>query len=516
MRPNNQNISRETIILWINKTFEQIKTQKNITIADFLSKIEIEELLHLKYRSIKFPYQSLLKLLIFKKLKGIKFQTQLERYLKKHKEERNKLGLKQVPNQRTISHFINNILDNETKKLIEFIIKKTVTISEKFGFFSDDIIHKPGKTNKQLADRTIFHLKKQKTREINTFFKKRFSSVLNLNLHHNAIYSKNDFINLLIYMCKTRDYAENGAISYREEKERVPQGETFLYHLKNYKDIEQIKRMFTAIFEMIWETARQSNMFNRKVDIGVDFTEIPFYGDKNTPMIVEKKPEKGTTHCYKFATINIVERNKRFVLLALPVGKFDTKEKILHQLLSYTLQRVKIKRLYADRAFFTKSCIEIFKRYQVKFIIPATENPRIKKLLEIMPAPTVIREYEMGYIRFNIAIASDENGINRAFATNIDFNENDVNFSQRLFLLYGKRWGVETTYRVLKHTFWPKTTSKNYFIRLFYFLFSTLLYNMWILSDVIISISIYGKKTSGYIVASKHFITILLTIDPGG
>jgi putative transposase len=265
-----------------------------------------------------------------------------------------------------------------------------------------------------------------------------------------------------------------------------------------------------------WETARRSNLFNRKVDVGIDYTEIPFFGDKNAPMVVEKKPEKGTTHCYRFATINIVERNKRFVLLALPVGKFDTKEKILHQLLTYTLQRIKIKRLYADRAFFSSSCIEIFKRYHIKFITPATENLRIKKILEVMPAPTVVKDYEMGITRFNIAIAKDEKGINRAFATNIDFNENDVNFSERLFILYGRRWGVETTYRVLKHTFWPKTTSKNYFIRLFYFLFSVLLYNLWVLGDVLISIEIYGQKIEGYIVASKHFITILLTIDPGG
>ncbi|UCD13813.1 MAG: transposase, partial [Thermoplasmatales archaeon] len=435
---------------------------------------------------------------------------------KKYRKERNLLGLKQTPNQRTISHFIHNILDNETKELIKFIAQKIETISDKFGFFTDRTTLKPEKPKRQFADRTIFHLKKQKTHEISKLFKKRFASILNLNIHNNAVYSKNEFIDLLLYMCKTKDFAENGSKSYREEKDRVPQGETFLYHLKNYQDTDQIKRMFITIFEMIWETARQSNLFNRRIDLAVDYTEIPFYGDKNAPMIVEKKPEKGTTHCYKYATINIVERNKRFVLLALPVGKFDTKEKILHQLLSYTLQRVKIKRLYADRAFFSKSCIEIFKRYQIKFIIPATENPRIKKILEVMPAPTVIRDYEMGYTRFSVAIAKDEKGINRAFATNIDFNENDVNFSERLFLLYGRRWGVETTYRVLKHTFWPKTTSKNYFIRLFYFLFSTLLYNMWILADVIICISIYGKKTSGYIVASKHFVTILLTIDPGG
>jgi putative transposase len=32
--------------------------------------------------------------------------------------------------------------------------------------------------------------------------------------------------------------------------------------------------------------------------------------------------------------------------------------------------------------------------------------------------------------------------------------------------------------------FWAKTTSKNYAVRLFYFLFSTCLYNLWVLTNV--------------------------------
>jgi len=458
----------------------------------------------------------LLEQFIFQNLKGIKFQTQLIKYLKKHPKERYQLGLQRTPNQRTISYFTTQILRNDKKELITFIVKTIEEISNKFGFLPDIKLPQLPTSKNIQKDSPVINLKKQKTYEITKLFKKRFSAVLNLNLHHNTKYTKKDFIDLLLHMCKTKDFAENGSHTLKVNRERVPQGETLLYHLKNYNNTNQIKRIFSTVFEINWQIARKMNLFNRPVDVGIDFTDIPFYGDKNAPMVVEKQPGDGTTHCYRYATINIVDRNKRFVLLAVPYGKFDNKERILHQLLSYTLQRIKIRRLYADRAFFTSTCIEIFKRYHIKFIIPATENNRVKKLLEIMDAPSIVRYYEMKNTRFHIAIAQDEKMISRAFATNIEFNEQNVGFSNYLFNLYGKRWGVETTYRVLKHTFWAKTTSKNYFIRLFYFLFACLMYNLWILGDVLICMAVFGKYQKTYIVASKHFIAILFKVDSEG
>jgi putative transposase len=234
-------------------------------------------------------------------------------------------------------------------------------------------------------------------------------------------------------------------------------------------------------------------------------------------MVVEKKPERGTTHCYRFATISIVEPKQRFTLLAIPVGPFDKKETIIKTLLNYTSQRVKINRLYADRGFFDSNSIEIFKRYHIKFIIPCSANSRIKRVLEVMPAPKVITDYVMRTSRFNVVLVEDEYGIKRAFATNIEFDENDVGLSKRLFYLYSKRWGIETGYRVKKHSFRAKTTSKNYFIRLFYFLFSALLYNLlWILASIIISLALFGFVKEGHLVKSKFFVSVLLTIDPGG
>jgi putative transposase len=63
----------------------------------------------------------------------------------------------------------------------------------------------------------------------------------------------------------------------------------------------------------------------------------------------------------------------------------------------------------------------------------------------------------------------------------------------------------------VKKDFRPKTTSKNYVIRLFYFLFSVCLYNLWELVNVILAlVRQVDPKTP--IIAAKLFGTILFRI----
>jgi len=57
----------------------------------------------------------------------------------------------------------------------------------------------------------------------------------------------------------------------------------------------------------------------------------------------------------------------------------------------------------------------------------------------------------------------------------------------------------------------PKTTSKNYVIRLFYFLFSVCLYNLWELVNVVLAlVNQIDPKTS--IIAAKLFGAILFRV----
>lgn len=523
MQSSKQNISKKAIELEIYKTFEPFKKTKNVSIAKYLKNFDSSIFHQKEYRKIKFPYETLIKLYLYQQLKGIKFHTKLTKHLKRNPKDKFRLGFSQTPDRRTIGYFINHILDKKTIELLNYTADKIEEISEKFGILLDIKIFDSEKPQKQTKIWNQYNIKNNKTKEICRLIKKRFSPFIDLNLNYNTVYSKNQFINLIIHIGQTRDFAENGNKTFKQLRAcSCPNADTLLYHLKNYQDPKQLHKMFITLFEIVWQMTRQANIFDthKRYDVAIDFTEWYFYGNRTTPMIVGKEPDRGSSKCYKFATINIVETGKRFTLLALPVGPFDNKEQILRKLLSYTMQRIKIRRVYADRGFFDSNAIKVFQYFHLKYLMPATQIFTVKKMLEIAPSPSIITDFEMKDVTFNLVIVEEKlkggAKVKRAFATNEEYNENDINLAERLFLQYGKRWGVETSYRIKKHSFLPKTTSKNYLIRLFYFMFSVLLYNLWILADILIWLTLFGIIGEDHLVTSKLFGTILYTIDPGG
>jgi len=75
MQTNRQNISKEKIEKEVYNTFEQFNKEKNIYIADFIEKLDISTIKQQKYRKIKFSYESLIKFILYKRLKKFKFIT---------------------------------------------------------------------------------------------------------------------------------------------------------------------------------------------------------------------------------------------------------------------------------------------------------------------------------------------------------------------------------------------------------------------------------------------------------
>jgi putative transposase len=458
-------------------------------------------------------------------LKGIKFHTKLTKYLRRNPSEKFKLGFSETPDRAQVGYFTNHILDNDSKELIEFIAKKIEEISEKFGILFDVKTLQSEKQTKDTKERNQRLLRNDKTKEICRLFKKRFAPFLNLNLKNNTLYKKNQFIDLLIHMGMTRDFAENGSATYKELRGADnPDADTLLYHLKNYSNLNDIHKVFITLFEIVWETARQANIFDirKRYDVAIDFTEWFFYGDKSSFMVVGKEPQHGTAKCYKFITINIVEAGKRFTLLALPVSVLDnaTKEKLVKRLLEYTLQRIKIKQVYLDRGFFDSEVIRVIEKMYLKYLMPGSQNYRVKRVMDIASPPAVVTDFILKDVKLNLVILEEElkNGKKekRVFATNENYDPNDIVVLERLFDMYGKRWGIESSYRVKKQSYLPKTTSKNFKIRLFYFLFSVLLYNLWILADILVWLALFGIVKEYHLLTSKYFGTVLYTIDPGG
>lgn len=81
--------------------------------------------------------------------------------------------------------------------------------------------------------------------------------------------------------------------------------------------------------------------------------------------------------------------------------------------------------------------------------MPAVQNKAIQKLIKENNAPKIL-DYVMGdtryqHVKFKLAILNDQENVKRVFATNLRVTKDNAKI---LFQEYGKRWGIETSYRV--------------------------------------------------------------------
>ncbi len=359
----------------------------------------------------------------------------------------------------------------------------------------------------------------RKDEQLNVFCKqvrKDIFKEIAFKLHYTAKYSPSKFLDVLTHVAMHNDFTHNGAETFKKTQKYGPTSTDLLYHVRKMK-IQDIKDAFKQAFEKSFKIARQSNLFYKRfLDVAIDLHEWMYYGDKNDPMVVGTKEKNGTNYCYRFATINIVERGMRFTLLALPMSQLDEKHKVIQELIDYAKKHIRIGTIYADRGFFSIQCINTLDQCGY-YLMPAVRDPKIKRMLETHSAPDVI-DYTMGRKRpsspnahFKLAIC-EEDGEKYGFATNLNVKPQHAN---NLFLLYDKRWGIETSYRV-KQDFKARTTSKRYVVRLFYFLFSACLYNLWVLASVVIGKAILLFFPKKPIVTAKMFGLTLYTVEPGG
>ena len=72
------------------------------------------------------------------KLKGTENQSWIERYLKKHKRERKRLGLPRVPDQTSINVFERDHMTDEIEEILSFIENKIIQIAKDFNIDLDN------------------------------------------------------------------------------------------------------------------------------------------------------------------------------------------------------------------------------------------------------------------------------------------------------------------------------------------------------------------------------------------
>ena len=227
--------------------------------------------------------------------------------------------------------------------------------------------------------------------------------------------------------------------------------------------------------------------------------------------IQERDYKDGTCHCYRFINLTIVDAGRRFTLLSLPMGKFTSQTEAVRKLLEFARGKIGIKRVYLDRGFFRVDTINLLDAMGIEYLMPAIKDQKIKETCDMMSAPSVIKGYRRGNEKksahFNLVILKAmEEEDKLVFATNMEIGKREGELAAWLLPLYSKRWGIETTHRVTKGLR-AKTTSRNYVIRLFYHLFSVLLYNLWVIINLLIGVSLLAKVPEKPLIVASTFGT---------
>ncbi|MEM2760574.1 MAG: hypothetical protein QXW73_07285, partial [Nitrososphaerales archaeon] len=152
-----------------------------------------------------------------------------------------------------------------------------------------------------------------------------------------------------------------------------------------------------------------------------------------------------------------------------------------------------------DREVFSVPVVSRLKKLRQTFLMACKKTAAIKKA--ILEYASGKREYISRYtlksgtgkVSFTLVMlpkAGSENEGNvcyryLAFATNISRGRILLNV-HRLPDEYRKRWGIETGYVGLQQ-FRPRITSRNHTLRLMYFYYPLLMYNAWLLANLILA-----------------------------
>jgi len=287
-----------------------------------------------------------------------------------------------------------------------------------------------------------------------------------------ALYQKEDLIDLTVNTALMNCYAEGFAKALRE-KRHTPTSETLLDYFKLQKVYGILETAKVQIDRCV-ATLKKKGIRLNKAAIAFDWHDQPYYGSHQTEGVIGTKPKDGTSYAFCYLTVSVITPRKRLVLAVLPLKTRDGLAKIVLSLLDHMMQCVKNLAYAAfDNGFQDKELFLALIERGVPFVIPLRDTVKLRRRWRWKRYAKRFSYCTQG-VDVDVVEAVDSKGWQYFLATNLSKKP------KRILKLYKKRWGIETSYRMIGQ-FYPKTTSNSYVVRVFYFVLAVLLYNVWVL-----------------------------------
>ena len=285
-----------------------------------------------------------------------------------------------------------------------------------------------------------------------------------------ARYDKQDLVELMLHAAVMNSFAEGTANCLRRHGE-APTSETLLDYVKSMT-CEEVLANAEAQIECSIKRLRLKGVRLKNVGVAFDWHDQPYYGQPMHGM-VGTQPKRGTCYAFSFLTASILTPGRRLVLCIVPLTSRQGLSTLVLGLITRVQKRVEgLAYVAFDNGFQDSELIQELQKRRIPFILPLRDTVKVKRRWRWMRYARRFNYTTQG-VEVDVVEAQDTKGWRYFLATNMTASP------KRVLRLYKRRWGIETSYRKIRE-FLPKTTSRNWVIRVFYFVFACLIYNAWV------------------------------------
>jgi hypothetical protein len=320
-----------------------------------------------------------------------------------------------------------------------------------------------------------------------------------IKLPSNAEYEIEKVLNVLLHAATSTSNSLESAsndLKRKNPEAKIPSSDT-IFNYVNCNNIEDILSSFRTINPEIFNMMELEGKVH---DVAIDFHNVPFYGDKNTPLIRGMKPKNGTSWGYEYCTLDIIGDDK-LTLDVIPISALKKDYSTLIELLLKRLESISVKigTVYSDKGFCNDDTISTLTKLKINFVIACVLNKKIKRELENFKKenghkPTVLEyQFNKNGTKFNIVAVPHEKKDYILFATNKDVKSIEE-FEKSIPEEYKKRWNIETGYRV-KNDFKIRTCTKSPVARTLFFIIQCTLYNILNMLKSVLKITAHEMKS---------------------
>jgi len=483
-----------------------------------------------EWHPASYPFIPMVRLFLYHEITAESYQS-----LSEYPELATTLGLEKPPDPSVLSRTWRNRFDEETQEFIEtaahFLVKE---VHDRDDLMAPVVRPKSDVTpadDEQEDQERPGEFSDEEIRRTTRLAHEHTFGAFESDRAENASYDDSQFFELQTFLGMTGCGTAQGAarFQYREQGE-TPHGDTHLRTVKQFSPQELVEGVDQAVSQ-ITSTITSEAAFRRPVTVAIDITTVPYYGDvEGMEMVsgVEAEDERA----FKFATLSVVGYNVPLILAVEPVRESSPWDEnpsnemhhIVRRLVRRASQHVPIETVLCDREFDSKDVFQTLSNLDVNYLIPTRRGPTEEEILEKMTA----RGEDVAVERARIEVESGSHGCRflyvpsssgegtAVFVTNVDVGPDAaVSFCRR----YSRRWQIEAEYKSLKNDFLGKTSSKDYRVRLFYFVFAVLLYNIWRMTSFLLQAAVSSVEEFEYspvLTAGECAEVVAAGLDPPG